>query len=174
MQTQQPVYLAVGKLRRAHGVSGEMVMEVLTDFPDRLHTGRLVYLGEQRTPLHILRRRNHSEGCLISFTEFDNRDQLDDVRNQVVYVRADEIPDLPEGEYYHHQILGLKVVTEAGEALGKVVDILETGVNDVYVVRPEQGAEILLPVIDEVILGVDLAAGELKVRLLPGLVADQI
>ncbi len=169
----EPVFLAVGLLRRPHGVHGEMVMDFLTDFPERLQAGRIVYSGDEHRVLHVGSRRTYENACLISFKEFDSREQVEALRNAVVYVRSDEIPQLPAGEYYHHQMLGLSVKTEDGSYLGKVVDILETGVNDVYVVRPEHGPEILLPVIDEVVLGVDLAAGELQVRLLPGLAGDQ-
>jgi 16S rRNA processing protein RimM len=79
---------------------------------------------------------------------------------------------LPEGEYYHHQLIGLKVVSEQGKVLGKVTEILATGANDVYVVRAEIGPEILIPAADEFVRAVDLEHGELQVRLVPGLLPD--
>jgi len=85
-------------------------------------------------------------------------------RNQYLYVRADELPPLPEGEYYHHQLLGLRVFDLQGNLLGVLSEILETGANDVYVVRDEGGSEILLPVIEGVILEVDLGARRLIVN----------
>jgi 16S rRNA processing protein RimM len=91
------------------------------------------------------------------------------LRNSLVYVRADEIPALPEGEYYHHQILGLRVVSDQGQMLGTVVEILETGANDVVVIRPEVGREILVPLVNDFILRIDLQAGVLHVRLVEGL-----
>jgi 16S rRNA processing protein RimM len=75
---------------------------------------------------------------------------------------------LPSGRYYQRQIIGLGVVTDEGESLGEVVDILETGANDVYVVQGAQG-EILLPAISSVIRQIDLDAGCLTVHLLEGL-----
>jgi 16S rRNA processing protein RimM len=81
-------------------------------------------------------------------------------------------PPLPEGEYYHHQLIGLKVVNEQGDVLGKVKEILATGANDVYIVRPEIGKEILIPAVDEFILAVNLERGELRVRLAPGLLPE--
>ena len=82
-------------------------------------------------------------------------------------------PDLPAGEYYHHQLLGLQVIDETGKLLGQVSEILETGANDVLVVRPSMGEEILLPAIDPVILQVNLEQGVMQVHLLPGLI-DQV
>lgn len=77
-------------------------------------------------------------------------------------------PDLPQGEYFHFQLIGLKAMTEEGEELGEVTEILATGSNDVYVVAGGQG-EVLLPAISEVIREVDLDHGVMVVRLLEGL-----
>ena len=94
------------------------------------------------------------------------------MRNELVYVRADDRPPLAEGEYYHHELIGLRVVDESGDILGILVQILDTRANDVYVVRPQAGPEILLPAIESVILDIDLEKGEIRVHLLPGLIAD--
>jgi 16S rRNA processing protein RimM len=87
-------------------------------------------------------------------------------------VRADELPALPEGELYQHQILGLRVVSDDGLNIGRLESILETGANDVLIVRQATGGEILLPVIDDVILDIDLDAGEIRVHLTPGLLPE--
>ena len=89
-------------------------------------------------------------------------------RDQILWLRADLLPALPEGVYYHYQILGLQVVTDDGRALGTVAEILKTGANDVYVVRGEAG-EILLPAIESVIRRVAPAEGTLTVHLIEGL-----
>jgi len=169
----EPVFLAVGKLRRPHGLKGEMLMDVLTDFPERLTPGMIVYVGSEHLPLKFLSCRWHLKALLVAFVEYPDQESVADLRNQLVYVPTEDRPDLPEGEYYHHQVLGLRVVSDEGMVLGAVVDILETGANDVFVVRHETGSEILLPVIDEVILQVDLARGELRVHLLPGLIPSK-
>jgi len=87
-----------------------------------------------------------------------------------LYVRAEDIPQLPEGDYYHHQILGLRVVNEEGASLGTVIDILETGANDVCVIHQDSGAEFLLPVTASTILEVNLAQGFMRVHVLEGLI----
>lgn len=165
----EPVFLAVGRLRRAHGVRGEMQMEVLTDFPERLKPGLTLYAGEERRPVRVRRVRWQDRAILIAFEECQTPEQAAGLRNQILYVPASDLPPLEEDEYYHHQVLGLRVVDEAGHFLGTLAEILETGVNDVYVIRPERGQDILLPAIEETILEVNLAAGEMRVHLLPGL-----
>jgi len=165
-----PIFLVVGKLRRPHGIHGEIIMDVLTDFPERLQAGARVYVGADHRLLRIQGCRTTADALLVSFEEYSDRESVGVLRNELLYVRKDEIPTLPEGEYYHHQILGLHVVDEDGVELGTVVDILETGANDVCVVRPERGPEILLPVIESTILQIDLDSGVMRVHLLEGLV----
>lgn len=165
-------FLAVGLIRKPHGVRGEVQMTVLTDFPERLTTGRTVYLGERHLQVTIKTRRTHQDMLLLTFEEFPDRSSVETLRNQTIFVPVDEAPELPDGEYFHHEILGLQVITEAGELLGEVVDILETGANDVCVVLNAQEREILLPIIDDVILNINLSEGRLLVRLLPGLLPE--
>ncbi len=156
--------MAVGKLRRAHGLSGELIMDVLTDFPERLVPGKKVYFGESHT-LRIIRSvRPHHRGMLIAFETVDSPETARELVNQPIYVRSDELPELPDGEYYHHQLLGLAVVDQGGSAIGRLVEILETGANDVYVVEKMDGSELLLPAIDEVILSIDLNARQILVN----------
>jgi 16S rRNA processing protein RimM len=95
------------------------------------------------------------------------------LRNNLVYVHTDSIPQLSEGEYYHHQIMGLRVISDRGDFLGTVTSIIETGSNDVCVVKSESGQEILLPVIDSVILDIKAEAGEMIVHLISGLVSER-
>jgi len=167
-------FLAVGKLRRPHGVAGEMVMELFTDFPERLTSGSQLYHGAQHKPLHIKKCRNYDKGLLISFVEVQDSESAGLLRNEIVYVRTDEVPALPEGEYYHHQLLGLRAVDEGDRLLGIVVDILETGANDVIIVRPGRGRDILIPLVDAFILAIDLRAGEIRIKLMEGLLPDEV
>jgi 16S rRNA processing protein RimM len=165
----EPAFLAVGKLRHPHGVRGEMLMEVLTDFPERLAVGSVLYVGPEATPRRLMKSRPHHAGLLITFEGFSTPEEVGQLRNQVVYVRADDRPALPEGEYYHHQLLGLRVSTREGETLGTVIEILETGASDVLVVRPPTGPDVLIPIVDAFVQRVDLASREITVQLIPGM-----
>lgn len=166
----EPAFVAVGKLRRPHGVRGEILMEVLTDFPERLTEGMLLYIGNEQRPLRLVKRRYHRDALLVTFEGYETPEAVGEFRNLYVFIPTTELAPLDEGDYYHHQILGLRVVDETGAELGTIVEIIETGANDVYVVRQEGGRDILLPAIDPVILDVNLNSGEMHVHLLPGLV----
>lgn len=162
--TGEPVFLAIGKLQKPHGLRGELQMVVLTDFPERIVHGKAVYCGESHVPQIIRSVRNHNIGLLVAFEGYESPESAGELSNQNVYVRADELPSLPEGEYYHHQLLGLSVVDQNGIPLGTLVEILETGANDVYIVEKADGSELLLPAIDQVILAVDLNAKKIQVK----------
>lgn len=169
-QPDAPVFLAIGKLRRPHGVHGEIIMDILTDFPERLHRGSLLYIGEAHQEAHLQSIRPNGSTLLVSITGYTTPETVGVFRNQIVFVPTADRPPLPEGEYYHHQIIGLRVISDEGVELGLVNEILETGANDVYVVRPSMGSDILLPAIDPVVLQIDLEKREMLVHLLPGLI----
>lgn len=160
----EPVYVAIGRIRKSHGVRGEMRMELLTDFPERLVAGRMIYLGEEHRPATIDSARLVDRGALIHIEGIDSPEEAGLFRNCLVYSQAEQLPSLPEGEYYHHQVLGLQVVDSGGKLLGILKEILETGANDVYVIKSEEGAELLLPVIPDVILSVNLEKRQITVN----------
>lgn len=168
----EPVFLVVGKIRRPFGLKGELLMEVHTDFPERLEAGLTVFVGDDQTLFKLKRTRWHSRLLLVAFEGVNDPDAAAVFRNQYVYVKTIERPQLQDGEYYHHQLLGINVVLEDNRILGKLIDILETGANDVYVVLSPEGKEILLPAIEPVILNIDLNRKNMLVRLLPGLLSD--
>ncbi len=165
----EPEFLLIGKLGKPHGLGGEIRMEVWTEFPERLSSGRTVYVGSDYVPVRVHSVRSHTQSLLIAFQGITTPEQAGAMRNSWVYVRTDQVPPLPDGEYYHHQIVGLQVIGEDGQLLGVVAKILETGTNDVLLVHPEKGQDILIPYIDEVILEIDLKGGLIKVHPLPGL-----
>jgi 16S rRNA processing protein RimM len=164
----EPLYLSVGFLRRPHGVKGEIIMDLHTDFPERMKKGRKLFVGENYKSMTLTNVRPHQTGLLVKFQGVDTPEAAGLFRNQWVYVETKDVP-LPEGQHYKHELLGLKVVDESDNSLGEVVEILETGANDVYVVRDNSGKEILLPNIPSVILDLDIDRGLLRVHLLEGL-----
>jgi 16S rRNA processing protein RimM len=161
-------FLAVGRVIRPHGVRGELLLESLTDFPGHLREVEVVYLGDAAEPHPLAGAREHRHQLIIRLGDCADRDCAERFRGQVVQIQAAAAAPLPPGFYYHHQLTGLAVVTEAGEDLGELVEVLETGANDVYVVRGPAG-EILLPAIRSVIRHIDLDARRVTVHLLEGL-----
>ena len=163
-----PLYLSVGFLRRPHGLKGEIIMDLHTDFPERMKNGRELFVGDKHKPMILANVRPHQKGLLVKFKNVDTPEDAGLFRNQWVYVQTKDVP-LPDGEYYKHELIGLKVVDENGTPLGELAEILETGANDVYVVRDDSGRELLLPNIPSVILDLDVGRGLIRVHLLEGL-----
>ena len=165
----ESIYLAIGFLRRPHGISGEIIMDLHTDFPERIKAGRKVYVGGKYESLKIDSVRAHGNGMLIRLQGCDSPETAGRFRNQWVYVKSTEVPALPAGKVYKHELLGLTVTADTGETLGVLDEILETGANDVYVIKKESGSEILLPAIPDVILETDMNDRVMKVHLIDGL-----
>ncbi len=170
----EPRFLAVGQIVGAHGLCGELKVELLTDDPHRFRLLKRVFVGlEDQEPVVWLLEgyRLHKGRALLKLAHCDDREAAQALLGYLVQVPLAEAIPLEEGEYFEHQILGLNVRTPAGEQLGEVLEILYTGANEVYVVRgtgPE-GRDILIPAIEEVVLEVDLDGGWLIVELPEGL-----
>jgi 16S rRNA processing protein RimM len=161
----EPAFLAVGKLRRPHGVGGEILMDVLTGFPERLRSGKKVFVGDDHQPYTLASVRKYQiSTLLVRFRDIETAEDVGLLRNQIVYVSSKGLPRLPEGEYYHHELLGMSVLNEAGEFIGVLDEILETGANDVYLIRRPTGEELLIPAIPDVILAIDPKQKEIHVR----------
>jgi 16S rRNA processing protein RimM len=169
---QPPEFLAVGRVVRPHGIRGAVKVESGSDLFASINPAMTIYLGETHAAVVVKESRPHRSGYLLFLEGIEDRDQAESLRGEDIYLRFEETDPLPEGVYYQWQILGLEVHTEEGEILGAVDQILETGANDVYLVRRPSGDEILLPAIPEVIREVDLEQDRLVVRLLPGLIDE--
>jgi 16S rRNA processing protein RimM len=163
-----PEFLAIGRVLRPHGVRGELLLEALTDFPEHLDGVGTLYLGDAAEPHPLAGARMHRGRLLIQLEDCVDREAAEAFRGQLVQIWFGDAAPPPPGSYYYHQVVGLAVVTEEGETLGDVTEILETGSNDVYVVNGPSG-EILLPALKSVILKVDLEAKRMTVHLIEGL-----
>jgi 16S rRNA processing protein RimM len=158
----------LGRVAAPRGLHGEMrIVLVDPDAREFLRAGEL-YMGEDHLCLRVRQARLFKGQGLLELEGIDDRDAAEFWRDARIYVPAVSVAPLDEGEYYYRQIVGLSVITEQGETLGHVTEILPTGANDVYVVQGANG-EILLPAIKEVIREIDLHTGTVLVRLLDGL-----
>lgn len=180
-----PLYLIVARVMRAHGVQGEFSCEIITEFPERFKQTKRVFLSPPAGPIsgeplagstpqpyavrqaRLGQHRGHPE-LILSVEGVTDRDSAEAIRGWLVQVPASEAWKLPRGRFYWHQIVGLRVVTTDGEEIGTVAEILETGANDVYVVKSAQG-ERLIPAIKQVVKKIAPERGEMVVELLPGL-----
>jgi 16S rRNA processing protein RimM len=172
----EPRYLVVGRVLRPHGVRGELRVEIITGFPERLGQHEYFYLAHPGSPEDVTRYpleelRHHRGVVLLKLAGCDDRDAADLLRGMLVQIPVEEAVPLEEGEHYYFQVVGVRVETESGEWLGQVAEVLETGANDVYLVRGPRG-EILVPAITDVVRALDVEEGRMVVRLLPGMFSD--
>lgn len=168
-------YLAIGQIVGPHGIRGEVKVQSLTDFPERFHPGVQVHLGASTDAVSvramtISASRPHQEHVLVLFAGIKDRDAAEALRWQYLLIPEDEAMPLGEHENYLHDLIGLNVLTDAGEPLGELKEVVLTPANDVYVVQGERG-EVLIPATREVILCVDLPARTMTVALPDGLLA---
>ena len=163
-----PDYLVIGKIVAPRGVHGEMRVHIETEIPERFLILEHVYIGPGYECYAVRRARLFKGQALLQLEGIDDRDAAEAWRNTYVHVPIEEALPVGDDEYYHHEIVGLSVVTENGERVGRVTAILTTGANDVYVVRGRRG-ELLLPAIREVILDIDLDDRAITVRIPPGI-----
>jgi len=146
------VRLAVGTIVGAHGVEGELKMRLSTDDPENLKNIKHVYVGDAPKPLALKGVRFHAGMALIKLHGVWNREAADDLRGTVIRIAGKDARPLEPGEFYLYQMVGLEVFNEIGEKIGDVVDIMETGANDVFVIKPADGGkEYLLPNIPDIV-----------------------
>lgn len=160
------VRLTVGRLGGAHGVRGEMRMHILTDEPDHLKTLKTVYLGERDTPIQLENIRFTDKGALVKLGGTDTPEAAAKLSGLNVRIAGSDARPLEPGEYFLFQLIGLKVSNEAGEHVGVVTDLIETGAHDVLVIgeRPDSPDDLLVPNHPEFVLEMDPAAGMMTVR----------
>jgi len=164
-QHGEPLSVAIGKIRRPHGVKGEVVFEPYLEYSHSLKKGKVILVGDKKEAYSIQTIRKMDQNFLIFFDGLDNCDKVSHLRNQIVYIRTSQLAALPEGQYYPHQVLGMQVNNEEGDKLGILQEVLLTGANDVYVVKKDDEEELLLPAIESVILSVDSEKKVVTVRL---------
>lgn len=171
---QQPElrYLAIGRVVKAHGVRGEISVAVLTDFPERFDTTERVYLGNEfeAEAYQLKKFRWHKKNVLLTLDGIDDRDQAERLRGLFVQIPIEDVAPLPEGDFYVYELIGLQIVSTDNQVLGTLINILETGANDVYVVETPNKSQILLPAIPDVVREIDADAGKITVELIDGLI----
>ena len=163
-----PGHVAVGRIRGGWGIKGDVKVELLSDAPSRFADGCVIYLKGKAVKVQRTRRSKGS--LLVKLDSVDDRTTADELRGQMLTVPEADAEPLPDGEYYHFQIIDMPVRTVDGEELGLICEIISTGANDVYVVRLEGRRDILIPSLEDVILDVDVAGGGMTVRLPEGLI----
>ena len=154
------IELLVGRIGRAHGVRGDVAIEVRTDEPERRFVAGTVFTTP-RGPITLTSSRWHGQRLLVTFAEAGDRTAAEALRGTElrVTVPIDDRPEDPE-EYYDHQLVGLLVVAADGAEVGRIADVLHLPAQDLFEIRLSDGRVVLLPFVTEMVSEVDLVAGK--------------
>jgi 16S rRNA processing protein RimM len=163
--------ITIGKARKTFGVKGEIKIEPMTDHPERFNDLRRVYLtsphGEEKACVVTSVRYMNGEPVLL-LEGYDTPEKARVLNGWLVQIPREEAVPLPEGQYYWFELIGMEVESDAGEKLGTIIDIFETGSNDVYVMKAGK-KEIYLPATREVIRQIDRTAKRMVIHVVEGL-----
>jgi 16S rRNA processing protein RimM len=144
--------LVVGRVRGLHGLEGAVRVEVLSDEPARFAPGDVVFLEGEQRPLTVGWRQADGRGLLVRFAELTSRAAVEPLRERYLEAVATPLGELEEGTFYWHELLGSRVATTTGEALGTVADVFRAGGAEVMVVRGGARGELYVPVVRGVVV----------------------
>ena len=163
--------LEVGKIVNTHGLRGEVKVVPWTDYPEVFEDIATVYrkTKENYEKLTIRGIKYQKGNIILRFAEITDINEAEKNKNQVLYAERDDLGELPEGVYYIADLIGLTVITDEGEEIGEIVDVINTGANDIYDIKREGRKNLLLPVIPDVVLKVDIENKRVTVHMMEGL-----
>jgi 16S rRNA processing protein RimM len=170
------VQLVVARIGRAHGIKGDVTVEVRTDEPElRLAPGAVLATDPPSTgPLTIETGRVHSGRLLLRFEGVKDRTAAEALRNTLLIAEVDpeELPE-EEDEYYDHQLMDLDVVTADGVEVGRITEISHLPSQDLFIVERPDGSEVMIPFVEEIVAEIDLAEQKAVITPPPGLIDDR-
>lgn len=164
--------VVVGVVTGVHGLRGDVSVQNRSDNPDRWAPGGTV-LGENGAVLTIETSRRHGRRLLVRFAGVADRSSAEALRGTVLVVPESWLPELPEGEWWAHQLEGCEVRTVTGRILGVVREVIPNPANDLWVAVDDQGRETLVPALADLLIDVDVAARSVVVDDVPGLTAPE-
>ncbi|EOL44208.1 ribosome maturation factor RimM [Enterococcus caccae] len=170
-------YLNVGKIVNTQGLKGEVRVISQTDFPElRYKKGTVLTLfQEKKEPIEltIKTHRKHKNFDIVTFENHVSINDVEKYRDGILKVSKEKLTELPENEFYYHQIIGLTVIDEKDKELGKIKEILSPGANDVWVVQRPKKKDVLIPYIESVVKSIDLENNVVHVEIPEGLIDDE-
>ena len=162
----RPPMIPVAEVLRPIGLAGEVRLRLLTDLYGVFEQGLPLFVGECSRARSVERFDRY--GDRLKLQGIDTREGAELLRGVIIYCETEQAVPLLEGRYFEFQIIGLRVYTSDGELLGSVVEVIETGANDVYVVRGSS-SDILIPATKQIVLEINLSKNVMTVKLIPGL-----
>jgi 16S rRNA processing protein RimM len=166
MKSAELEFITIGRVLATAGTEGKVKVEAATDFPQRFAPRSTVYVNRQ--PMTIDSTEWHKGNVIIKLATVNTIEDAQQLQGQLVEIHHSQSYPLPEGQYYHFQLIGLEVWTTRGELVGSITEVLTGKSNDNYVVSGAKG-EVLIPAIDEVVKSVDLGSRRVTIEAIEGL-----
>ena len=161
-------YLEAGKIVTTHGIRGEVKIMPYTDSPELLAEFDRLFIGREKYEIIITRSRVQKNTVIAKIEGVDTPEAAEKLRNKVLYMHRDDL-ELDDDTYFIQDLIGLEVRdADTEEVYGKIADVLETGANDVYVIKGEN-REYLVPAISDVVVSTDIDSNLMTIRPLDGL-----
>ena len=163
-------YLEMGKITKTQGLKGEVRMQYYCDSPDLLEEFDVLYMGKDKTEVHLEKSRYlKSDVAVIKLEGIDTPEAAQKLIGKILYMNRDDV-ELPEDVWFIQDIIGLEVVdSEKGTVYGKVDEIYQNGGADVYSVKTPDGTQLMFPAIPEVLIKTDIEEGKIYIKPLEGL-----
>lgn len=166
----------VGKIVNTHGINGEVRVISRTDFvEERYKKGNSLFLflpnASKALELKVKAHRTHKNFDLLTFEGYENINQVEAFKDGILKVPETQLKKLPKDEFYFYEIIGCAVITDDGEEIGKITEILTPGANDVWVVKGKGGKEQLIPYIEDVVKEINIQEKKIIITPLEGLLS---
>lgn len=164
--------ITIGTVANTQGHLGEVRCITYSDHPERLITRKSIYLNRENQveEFHIESARIHKKFVVFKFSEVVDMNQAEALKGAGLQIPRTDIPQLPAGEYYYFELIGLRVETVSGDYLGVIADIMRTGSNDIYVVRQDGRKDVLIPAIKQIVKEINLVNKVVTIELMEGLI----
>jgi 16S rRNA processing protein RimM len=168
----EPEHVLVGLVRRAHGLRGEVLVEVLSDLPERFAPGSGLELvqGDRRRTVRVSGSRPHGDALRVTFEGVTGRDAAEALRGARLEVPRSSVPSPAAGAYWQFELIGCRSFDEREGELGEVVDLVESAAGLLLEVARPGGGRLLLPFVAEFLVRIDRDEGRIDWRLPEGLV----
>lgn len=159
--------IKIGKIVNTVGLKGEVKVYNYSDSIEIYETIESIYVEDRLTVIENVRAQKNM--VILKLEGADNRNAAEALRGKALYITEDDLPELPEGQYYVRDLIGMSVTEEDGNLLGHVTDVLQNTAQDIFEVESENGKKLLIPKVDQFVLDIDAEKREITVRLIEGM-----
>ena len=159
--------IKIGKIVNTVGLKGEVKVYNYSDSREIYETIESIYVEDRLTVIENVRAQKNM--VILKLEGADDRNAAEALRGKELYITEDDLPELPEGQYYVRDLIGMSVTEEDGNLLGHVTDVLQNTAQDIFEVESENGKKLLIPKVDQFVLDIDAEKREITVRLIEGM-----